>query len=274
MKNQNSKLKTNLLAAALLFTAALHLHAQGSLTPPAGAPAPVMKSLDQVEARIPLVAGQPGVSVGASGAITISQPGSYYLTTNLTITAANVHGIDVGNQTATIDLNGFTITMTNTANSGAVAAVYINGTTTGQQVFVRNGHITGGGTNLTCIHGVYQNGSVARTSVENVNCYRVKTGIYLTTLNLSGEGLCVVRNCSTDTTGAGIATGASGIQAQLVIGCTVQRAGGYGIIARLATDCVVDQGSGSSGNAINSTTANGCMVIAGTSTIVNKYNMP
>jgi hypothetical protein len=66
-----------------LLAATMNLHAQGSLTPPPGAPAPVMKSLDQVEARTPVVAGQPEVAINGSGTITISQPGSYYLTKNI-----------------------------------------------------------------------------------------------------------------------------------------------------------------------------------------------
>src|SRR5215212_8783361 len=60
-------------------------HAQGSLTPPPGPVAPVMKSLDQIEARTPFVAGQPGVTL-TNGLYTITQPGSYYLTGNLTCT--------------------------------------------------------------------------------------------------------------------------------------------------------------------------------------------
>ena len=43
----------------------------GSLTPPPGSPAPTMKSLDQVEARTPLVEGATGVSIiPGSGNIT------------------------------------------------------------------------------------------------------------------------------------------------------------------------------------------------------------
>ncbi len=53
-----------------LFTLHSSLHAQGPLAPP-GAPAPTFKTLQQVEPRTPISALP----------FTISQPGSYYLTT-------------------------------------------------------------------------------------------------------------------------------------------------------------------------------------------------
>lgn len=71
--------------------------AQGGLTPPAGAPAPSMKTLDQVEPRVP---------ISAAG-FTISQPGSYYLTTNLIATG---DGIVIAADGVTLDLMGFSLT--------------------------------------------------------------------------------------------------------------------------------------------------------------------
>src|SRR5215207_11600534 len=57
--------------------------AQGTLTPP-GAPAQTMKTLDQVEPRKPI----------SSLPFTITQPGSYYVTSNLVGVAAS-RGITV-----------------------------------------------------------------------------------------------------------------------------------------------------------------------------------
>jgi len=79
----------------------------GELTPP-GAPAPTMKTLDQVEPRTPI----------GSLPFTISQPGSYYLTGPLT---SSGDGITVNSDNVTIDLMGFTI-------QGADAATGIQAT--------------------------------------------------------------------------------------------------------------------------------------------------
>src|SRR5947207_1497513 len=82
------------------------LLAQGALTPP-GAPAPTMKTLAQIEPRTP-------ISVLP---FTISTPGSYYFTGNLTATADGV-AITVSAENVTIDLNGFTLA----SGGGAPAA--------------------------------------------------------------------------------------------------------------------------------------------------------
>ncbi len=62
-----------------------------------------MKSLDQIEARRPIDPTQPGFSTP----YTISNPGSYYLTGNLAVTAGDAIVIAVDG--VTLDLNGFTL---------------------------------------------------------------------------------------------------------------------------------------------------------------------
>lgn len=79
--------------------------AQGPLTPP-GPPAPTMKSLGQIEPRTPI----------SSLPYTITQPGSYYLTTNLVGGATN--GITVAANDVTIDLGGFVLDGNGVAFSG------------------------------------------------------------------------------------------------------------------------------------------------------------
>ena len=113
-------------------------HAQGgSLTPPPGSPAPTMKSLDQVEARTPLVEGATGVSITpGSSNITINQSGSYYLAGNLTVTSGNA--ISITADFVTLDLNGFTISSTANPASGNGILILAS------DVTVTNGNISGG----------------------------------------------------------------------------------------------------------------------------------
>ncbi|MGD0652423.1 MAG: right-handed parallel beta-helix repeat-containing protein [Verrucomicrobiia bacterium] len=71
---------------------------QGSLTPP-GPPVPMMRTLEQVEPRIPIT----------NLPWTVSGPGSYYVVTNLVGDAVNPDGIVVQASDVTIDLKGFTL---------------------------------------------------------------------------------------------------------------------------------------------------------------------
>src|SRR6476661_1617880 len=83
--------------------------AQGSLTPP-GPPAPTMKRLDEVEPRTNLQATSAPAGVDTTNPnyqFVITQPGSYYLSTNLAVTKAN--GIQINAEGVTLDMNGFQI---------------------------------------------------------------------------------------------------------------------------------------------------------------------
>ncbi len=91
---------TILCVGVLLLAGAARARAQGSLTPP-GAPAPVMKSLDQIEARTPIAAADLPISITA--------PGSYYLTESISFGAANTNAIFIDADGVTIDLNGCTL---------------------------------------------------------------------------------------------------------------------------------------------------------------------
>jgi hypothetical protein len=77
--------------------------AQGPLTPP-GAPAPTMKTLQQVEPRIEINAtNTPG---DADSIFKITEPGSYYLTGNVAGVSGK-HGIEIAASDVTLDLMGF-----------------------------------------------------------------------------------------------------------------------------------------------------------------------
>ena len=114
----NTSMKAGMGVVGLVLWAAgmTDASAQGSLTPP-GPPAPMMKTLAQVEPRTPI----------SSAPVTISQPGSYYLTANLTGT------VTIAAHNVTLDLMGFTVmgTTWNAVGSmlpGATNATVRNGT--------------------------------------------------------------------------------------------------------------------------------------------------
>jgi hypothetical protein len=107
--------------------------AQGGLTPPAP-PAPMMLKFNQIEPRTPVDSVHtPG---NGSTEFLISQPGSYYFTTNIT-GLANEHGIDIATNNVVLDLNGFSLT--GPANALYGIEIY-SGIT---NVIVRNGVISG-----------------------------------------------------------------------------------------------------------------------------------
>lgn len=187
--------------AALLSAPFTTASAQGSLTPPPGPPVAGMKTLDQVEARTPLVPGAAGVSISAAGTITISQPGSYYLTKNVNITT-NVNGLEI-NADATVDLNGFGITGTAAAITTGDAIVIAPAAS----AVVRNGFIRGGTTMPaanTYERSGFRHGVIADELPEGV-----KSSVTIRDLRVSGvrydgirlRRLSAVERCTVQTTG-------------------------------------------------------------------------
>ncbi len=118
----------------LLVLLATSVWAQGPLSPP-GAPGQTMKSLAQIEPRT-LIESLP---------FTITTPGSYYLTGNLT-SAGN--GIVVESDNVTIDLMGFTLT-----GSGSGGGIYAWPNSGGYQgLVVKDGGITGFNAGIQCMN--------------------------------------------------------------------------------------------------------------------------
>lgn len=85
------------IALLVALTVGLSAQAQGPLSPP-GAPAPTMKTLDQVEPRIPI----------SSLPTNLTASGSYYLTGNL-VGVAGTNGITIQANGVTLDLSGYSL---------------------------------------------------------------------------------------------------------------------------------------------------------------------
>jgi hypothetical protein len=164
------------------------IRAQGSLTPPAGAPSPTMRTLaeldgkldtikaktDLAEARIPISGGGPRVIVNS---------GSYYLTGNILVTTDNTIAISVFASNVTIDLNGFSL-VANVANDTNTSGISTGGELA--NLTVRNGHIDNFGFGVVSF--------IDNTLLEDLKVTRSKQrGINLigTTADFRG----VVRRC-------------------------------------------------------------------------------
>jgi parallel beta-helix repeat protein len=121
------------LFTALLLAASTNLALAGPLTPPAGPVISTGKTLTDVEPRIAISAtNTPG---DADSMFRITQPGSYYLTGNITATATR-RGIEVASAGVHIDLNGYSIVGVSGALQGITIGLNMPGCS------IRNGRIT------------------------------------------------------------------------------------------------------------------------------------
>lgn len=203
-------MRTFLPLCLVLVASALPAIAQGPLTPP-GAPAPVMKTLDQVEPRVPISAlHTPG---DATNTFVITAPGSYYLTGNFAGESGK-NGIFVNADNVTIDLNGFT--MTGPGSNSAITMPVPP--TTPENTTLRNGSIKNWGfavqlrsrarvENVTFLRNVFDalstgNGSLISNCIASNNG---QNGIG------AGSGSIVRSSTAANNNGYGIATGDSSV---------------------------------------------------------------
>ncbi len=207
------------LTGALILAGLARSAGAGDLNPLPGPIGPTMKALSAVEPRTP-VDTLPG---DADALHVISQPGSYYLTSEL-IGQAGKNGIKITANVlnATIDLNGFAVTGVPGSLHGIVGE-FTAPVPEYHLIEIRNGtvHLWGGdGLNLAA-----KNASLLRCTLEG-------NGGNGATLGLDAIlRACIARSNS----GKGIVVGAN----SMVIDCLVARNTGRGIEAG---DCTTIRG--------------------------------
>jgi hypothetical protein len=193
-------LTNHLSLITIHFLAANAAFAQGSLTPP-GAPAPTMKTLDQLDAKL-----EKRTPI-SSLPFTISASGSYYLTASLTAPAMGGNGIIIAADNVTLDLNGFTII----GVAGSGSGVAVSG--------ARRNLWIGNGTIRACSSGI--SGTLATDSqFERLRLTNnTQSGI---TAGVSA----IVKDCIAELNTSGGISGSDNVK---VIGCSAIDNGGYGI---------------------------------------------
>lgn len=218
----------------LTFLVPCAAFAQGSLNPP-GPPAPTMKTLDQVEARVPIDAAR--LTSDENANFIIDQPGSYYLTGNLNVT--KLQGIRVTAAGVTIDLNGFQIrSSTPPTNTGILIEV------TADRCHVKNGSFSGFGFGINSTEagdGSYAQGcSFTNLRFGACSITALSAGDGATIENCQAEGnpgngffaglSSTIKNCAAvRNNGHGFTT----LDGAVITGCSAASNGRRGIFTRL-----------------------------------------
>lgn len=203
-------------------------YAQGSLTPP-GAPAPTMKTLEQIEPRTPI----------SSLPYAITKSGSYYLTTNLT-GVAGTNGITITAGDVTLDLNGFALIGVTGSSNGVFAVPGLK--------------------NLEVRHGVVRNWGGSGVDANVI-------GSQLLDLRLSDNGAAGARAGSQANVLRCVATGNTDVglyggNGSLIKSCTAGGNSGGGISAAFGgtvADCSAYGNTGAGITALSDSNVHGCL---------------
>jgi hypothetical protein len=213
----------------------------GPITPPPGPVTSTHKTLTEVEPRIAINAtNTPG---DADSLFKITQPGSYYLTGNITGESGK-HGIEITASGVTLDLNGFDLV--GIPGMGAFDGVAVR-TASLSSITLINGSVRGWGDSgvdldffppENCrIAGVIAEGNASRgidasggTIVEN--CAAANNGSH--GIEVSGNGSAVLNSTAHDNVGDGIRVAVG----CLVAHCASANNAGSGIWASLACSII------------------------------------
>jgi hypothetical protein len=231
------------LLALFLLPPSSFILAQGPLTPPPGAPAPTMKTLDQLdaklEARTPI----------SSAPFTINAPGSYYLTGNLAVSDGDA--IVIATSGVTIDLAGFTISSSSApaAGTGILIKFGVSGIT------IKNGHIKGGvtfnGVSFSAGPGFHSGINYVGGAPTNVLISGLTvSGCSALGINLGTSRGSVVQHCTVNVVAE------TGISARNVAHCAAGDCGVAAIVADAAQNCHGAGGLG--GRGISAGVADNC----------------
>jgi hypothetical protein len=210
------------LCASLLASISCGVLA-GELNPPAGAVAPTMKNLQQVEPRTAInAANTPGDGFSQ---FVISQPGSYYLTNNIA-GVAGLNGIRIASVNVTLDLNGFSLIGIPSSGDGIFMSNFFD------NVVIRNGTIRGWG-------GSGINASVDSGRIEGItSSFNLGWGISNTG---AGTFTTHIVGCEALSNTQG---GIRGGQVSRIEGCisSLNQGPGISVLSRsMVRDCLVSQ---------------------------------
>jgi len=230
---------TLITAAALALIAAAGILFAGPLNPPAGPVTSTYKTLTEVEPRIAInLTNTPG---DANSLFKITQPGSYYLTGNITGVVGK-HGIEIAASNVTLDLNGFTLR----GVVGSIDAVTagLNGL---ENIAVVNGTLSNwAGDGIDLATNPVTSSRVERVLAKENNGSGIRTGF---------NGM--ISYCASNLNGG---NGITSNQGTVIINCSAYQNEGNGISAgsgTLVADC------NARFNTQNGITASGGCVIRG-----------
>lgn len=198
----------------------------GPLNPPAGAVSPTGRTTDEIYDKIPNgIDGR--IPIAASSApVTISAPGSYILTGNVSV-AANLTGITVAADNVTLDLNGYSVI----GVPGSTSGIGVILATSQRRFVLRNGTISGFNTGVAL--GVATNTAVVEDLlIEGCRTY----GILASSPDVRSFRIrrCTIVDTGLTHTGAGFSGTIAGITltgvGHTVEDCTISRVtfGGVG----------------------------------------------